>query len=206
MELISNEEKIPRALLVSVDTGNFDAEASMDELFELVKSAGAEPAFSVIQKLQKPESATFVGSGKLEEIKNVCDSEELDLIIADSELSPTQIKNIENYTGVRVIDRTTLILDIFALRARSKEGKLQVELAQLKYMLPRLTGKGIEMSRLGGGIGTKPTGGTSAGGLKRLRMSLMRLKSTDKCSGTGAKRTALSPARLSATQTPESQL
>ena len=74
----------------------------MDELFELVKSAGAEPAFSVIPKLQKPESATFVGSGKLEEIKQVCDSEELDLIIADSELSPTQIKNIENYTGVRV--------------------------------------------------------------------------------------------------------
>lgn len=160
MELISNEEKIPRALLVSVDTGNFDAEASMDELFELVKSAGAEPAFSVIQKLQKPESATFVGSGKLEEIKNVCGSEELDLIIADSELSPTQIKNIENYTGVRVIDRTTLILDIFALRARSKEGKLQVELAQLKYMLPRLTGKGIEMSRLGGGIGTRGPGET----------------------------------------------
>ena len=160
MELISNEEKIPRALLVSVDTGNFDAEASMDELFELVKSAGAEPAFSVIQKLQKPESATFVGSGKLEEIKQVCDSEELDLIIADSELSPTQIKNIENYTGVRVIDRTTLILDIFALRARSKEGKLQVELAQLKYMLPRLTGKGIEMSRLGGGIGTRGPGET----------------------------------------------
>ena len=160
MELISNEEKIPRALLVSVDTGNFDAEASMDELFELVKSAGAEPAFSVIQKLQKPESATFVGSGKLEEIKQVCDSEELDLIIADSELSPTQIKNIENYTGVLVIDRTTLILDIFALRARSKEGKLQVELAQLKYMLPRLTGKGIEMSRLGGGIGTRGPGET----------------------------------------------
>ena len=160
MELISNEEKIPRALLVSVDTGNFDAEASMDELFELVKSAVAEPAFSVIQKLQKPESATFVGTGKLEEIKKVCDSEELDLIIADSELSPTQIKNIENYTGVRVIDRTTLILDIFALRARSKEGKLQVELAQLKYMLPRLTGKGIEMSRLGGGIGTRGPGET----------------------------------------------
>ena len=158
--MIDNEQRIPRAMLISVDTGDFDAESSLDELHELVKSAGAEPAFSVIQKLQKPESATFVGSGKLEEIKNVCDSEELDLIIADSELSPTQIKNIENYTGVRVIDRTTLILDIFALRARSKEGKLQVELAQLKYMLPRLTGKGIEMSRLGGGIGTRGPGET----------------------------------------------
>lgn len=160
MEMISNEEKITRALLVSVDTGDYDAEASLDELFELVKSAGAEPAFSVMQKLQRPESATFVGSGKLAEIKEICAAQEIDLIVVDSELSPTQIKNIENETDVRVIDRTTLILDIFALRARSKEGKLQVELAQLKYMLPRLTGKGIEMSRLGGGIGTRGPGET----------------------------------------------
>ena len=160
MTMIENEEKITRALLVSVDTGDFDAEASLSELEELVKSAGAEPEFTLTQKLQRPESATFVGSGKLEEIKQVCDDEEIDLIVADSELSPTQIKNIENYTGVRVIDRTTLILDIFALRARSKEGKLQVELAQLKYTLPRLTGKGIELSRLGGGIGTRGPGET----------------------------------------------
>ena len=160
MELISNEEKVTRALLVSVDTGDFDAEASLDELFELVRSAGAEPVFAITQKLQKPESATFVGTGKLEEIKRACEDNELDLIVADSELTPTQIKNIENFTGVRVIDRTTLILDIFALRARSKEGKLQVELAQLKYTLPRLTGKGIEMSRLGGGIGTRGPGET----------------------------------------------
>ena len=158
--MISNEEKIPRALLVSVDTGDYDAQASLDELEELVKSAGAEPAFTVTQKLQKPESATYVGSGKLQEIKDVCQAQEIDLIVVDSELSPTQIKNIENFTDVRVIDRTTLILDIFALRARSKEGKLQVELAQLKYMLPRLTGKGIEMSRLGGGIGTRGPGET----------------------------------------------
>ena len=155
MDMICNEEKITRALLVSVDTGGFDAEASLAELEELVKSAGAEPAFTVTQKLQRPESATFVGSGKLEEIKQICEAQELDLIVVDSELSPTQIKNIENYTDVRVIDRTTLILDIFALRARSKEGKLQVELAQLKYLLPRLTGKGVEMSRLGGGIGRR---------------------------------------------------
>lgn len=160
MDLISNEEKITRALLVSVDTGEFDAEASLDELFELVKSAGAEPAFAITQKLQKPESATFVGKGKLAEIKEICENEELDLIVADSELTPTQIRNIESETNVRVIDRTTLILDIFALRARSKEGKLQVELAQLKYTLPRLTGKGIEMSRLGGGIGTRGPGET----------------------------------------------
>ncbi len=160
MNMIENEEKITRALLVSVDTGDFDAEASLAELEELVKSAGAVPEFTLTQKLQRPESATFVGSGKLLEIKELCEAQEFDLIVVDSELTPTQIKNIENFTDVRVIDRTTLILDIFAQRARSKEGKLQVELAQLKYLLPRLTGKGIEMSRLGGGIGTRGPGET----------------------------------------------
>ncbi|HCA05471.1 MAG TPA: GTPase HflX [Ruminococcaceae bacterium] len=158
--MISNEEKTAQALLVSVDTGDFDAEASLEELHELVKSAGAEPAAEVVQKLQRPETSTYVGSGKLEEIKQLCAASEIDLIVVDSELSPTQIRNIENETDVRVIDRTTLILDIFALRAKSKEGKLQVELAQLKYTLPRLTGKGIEMSRLGGGIGTRGPGET----------------------------------------------
>ncbi len=160
MELKSNEEKIAKALLVSVDTGEYDAEASLDELFELVKSAGADPVLSVTQNLQKIEKATYVGSGKLREIAEICSAREIDLLVFDSELSPAQIKNIEAETDVRVIDRTTLILDIFAQRARSKEGKLQVELAQLKYMLPRLTGKGIEMSRLGGGIGTRGPGET----------------------------------------------
>ena len=160
MDLKSNEEKITRALLVSVDTGEYDAQASLDELFELVKSAGADPVLSVTQNLQKIEKGTFVGTGKLAEIAEICESQEIDLLVFDSELSPTQIKNIEAETDVRVIDRTTLILDIFAQRARSKEGKLQVELAQLKYMLPRLTGKGIAMSRLGGGIGTRGPGET----------------------------------------------
>ena len=160
MEMISNEEKITRALLVCVDTGSYDAEASMDELEELVKSAGAEPVMSLTQKLPRVESGTYVGTGKLEEIAHLCCEQEIDLIVADSELTPTQIRNMENETDVRVIDRTTLILDIFALRARSKEGKLQVELAQLKYTLPRLTGKGVEMSRLGGGIGTRGPGET----------------------------------------------
>lgn len=158
--MIDNEQRIPRAMLISVDTGDFDAESSLDELHELVKSAGAEPVAAVLQKLSRPETATFVGSGKLDEVSRLCAEQEIDLIVADSELSPTQIRNIEQATDVRVIDRTTLILDIFALRARSKEGKLQVELAQLKYMLPRLTGKGIEMSRLGGGIGTRGPGET----------------------------------------------
>lgn len=160
MELKSNEEKITRALLVSVDMGEYDAQASLEELFELVKSAGADPVFSVTQNLSKVEAATYVGTGKLAEITEICNAQEMDLIVADSELSPTQIKNMEAETDVRVIDRTTLILDIFAQRARSKEGKLQVELAQLKYMLPRLTGKGIAMSRLGGGIGTRGPGET----------------------------------------------
>lgn len=160
MELKSNEEKITKALLVSVDTGEYDAEASLAELFELVKSAGAEPVLSVTQNLQKPDSGTYVGSGKLREISEICRLREIDLLVFDCELTPTQIKNIEAEIDVRVIDRTTLILDIFALRARSKEGKLQVELAQLKYMLPRLTGKGIALSRLGGGIGTRGPGET----------------------------------------------
>lgn len=160
MELKSNEEKVTRALLISVDTGAYDAEASLAELFELVKSAGADPVLAVTQNLNKIETATYVGTGKLQEITETCQQQEIDLIVADAELSPTQIRNIETETDVRVIDRTTLILDIFAQRARSKEGKLQVELAQLKYMLPRLTGKGIAMSRLGGGIGTRGPGET----------------------------------------------
>ena len=160
MELTVTEQKPTRALLVEVDTGEYDAEASLAELFELAESAGAEPVASISQKLSHVDSATCVGSGKLEEIRDYCEAEDVDLIIFDLELSPVQIRNIEHETDVRVIDRTMLILDIFALRARSREGKLQVELAQLKYMMPRLTGKGVEMSRLGGGIGTRGPGET----------------------------------------------
>lgn len=160
MGLIETEEKITKALLVSVDCGKFDAEASLDELCELVRSAGAEPILTVLQKIDRPETATFVGTGKLQEITEICSQYEIDLIVCDSELTSTQIKILENATDVRTIDRTTLILDIFAQRAKSKEGKMQVELAQLKYLLPRLTGKGIAMSRLGGGIGTRGPGET----------------------------------------------
>lgn len=160
MQLIDNEEKVTRALLVSVDTGEYDAEASLSELFELVKSAGAEPVIAVTQNLSRPETGTYVGTGKLKEIAQICEQSEIDLLVFDCELSPTQIRNIEAETDTRTIDRTTLILDIFALRAKSKEGKLQVELAQLKYLLPRLTGKGIALSRLGGGIGTRGPGET----------------------------------------------
>ena len=160
MEYFENEKKPQRVLLVCVDTGEYDAQSSLDELWELSESAGAEPVATLTQKKDRPDTATYVGSGRLEEIKNFCENQDIDVLIFDCELTPTQIRNIEQATGIRTIDRTMLILDIFALRARSKEGKLQVELAQLNYMLPRLTGKGAEMSRLGGGIGTRGPGET----------------------------------------------
>ena len=158
MEFYENDIQPERAFLVSVDTGDFDAEASMNELYELTESAGAQPIGAMIQKRERPDGATCIGSGRLEELKEFCGSQEIDLVIFDCELTPTQIRNLEFETDVRVIDRTMLILDIFASRARSREGKLQVELAQLKYLLPRLTGKGTALSRLGGGIGTRGPG------------------------------------------------
>lgn len=174
MELYENEEKIQRSLLVGIDTGEYDAEGSIAELHELVESAGAEPVATVMQKRDKPDGATCIGSGRLEEIRDFCADNEIDFIVFDTELTPTQIRNIEQFTDIRTIDRTMLILDIFAIRARSNEGKLQVELAQLKYLMPRLSGKGKEMSRLGGGVGTrgpvkqnsKPTSVISAEELK----------------------------------------
>ena len=158
--MLENEIRPERALLVSLDTGEYDVEASLDELGELCRSAGADPALTLTQKRQSPESATCIGSGMAEQAAEICRNEEIDLMIFDRELSPTQIRNLEKICGVRVIDRTMLILDIFALRAQSREGKLQVELAQLRYMLPRLTGRGVEMSRLGAGIGTRGPGET----------------------------------------------
>ena len=149
-----------KALLVEVDTGEYDAEASLAELYELVRSAGADPFGAVTQKRPSPDTATCVGSGMMEEIASMCQAHELDLLIFDRELTPTQIRNIEAISHVRTIDRTMLILDIFASRARSREGRLQVELAQLRYLLPRLSGMGTKLSRLGGGIGTRGPGET----------------------------------------------
>ena len=165
--MYENEIKKEYALLVSVDTGEFDAEVSINELEELAHTAGAEVVGKVIQKKEAPEKATFVGVGKLAEIIAFCEAQEVDLLIFDSELSPSQQRNLERLTKVRVIDRTMLILDIFAARARTSEGKLQVELAQLKYSLPRLAGQGIAMSRLGGGIGTRGPGETKLESDKR---------------------------------------
>lgn len=153
-----NKEKQERALLVEVDTGEYDAQASLAELYELTRSAGAQPFGAMTQKRPSPDAATCVGSGMMNQIADFVRKYELNLIIFDRELSPTQIRNTERLSGVRVIDRTMLILDIFAARAKSREGKLQVELAQLKYLLPRLGGHGNELSRLGGGIGTRGPG------------------------------------------------
>lgn len=149
-----------RALLVEVDTGEYDAQASLAELYELTQSAGAQPFGAMTQKRPSPNAATCVGSGMMREIADFVRKYELNLLIFDCELTPTQIRNIERISGVRAIDRTMLILDIFASRAKSREGKLQVELAQLKYLLPRLGGRGSELSRLGGGIGTRGPGET----------------------------------------------
>ncbi len=149
-----------KAVLVCVDTGEFDADISIAELGELARSANAEVVGEMIQKKTSYDSATCMGSGRLEELREQLPQLEAELVIFDHELTGVQVRNIEEILDIRVIDRTTLILDIFAQRARTKEGKLQVELAQQKYRLPRLIGLGTALSRLGGGIGTRGPGET----------------------------------------------
>lgn len=156
--MFENEEKPQRAILVAADCGEWDAEVSIDELEELAKSAGAEVIAKVIQQRTEYDRATLVGRGKLEEIKALAEAEDADLLIFDHELTAANIRNLEEVTGLGVIDRTMLILDIFAARAQSRAGRLQVELAQYKYRLPRLEGMGKNLSRLGGGIGTRGPG------------------------------------------------
>ena len=133
---------------------------SIKELEELVKTAGGEAAAVVVQNRPDLEAATYMGEGKLEEIKSAIETLEADSIVFDDELSPVQLRNISDMLGIKVLDRSMLILDIFAMRAKTSEGKLQVELAQLKYRLPRLRGLGTEMSRTGAGIGTRGPGET----------------------------------------------
>ena len=159
MELYEITEQEPeRALLVSVDTGEFDVDVSLDELAELATTAGAVVVGRETQKKESPDKATCLGSGRAEEIALQCAAEDIDLVIMDRELTPSQQRNLEEILPCRLIDRTTLILDIFAGRARSAEGRLQVELAQLQYRLPRLGGQGTALSRLGAGIGTRGPG------------------------------------------------
>lgn len=150
---------IERAILVGVKfKNNLSFESSMDELRGLTEAAGGEVLITLVQSRERPDSSTYLGKGKLEELTHLAEELEPDLIIFDRELSPVQQRNLEEALDVKVIDRTMLILDIFSQRARSKEGKLQVELANLEYRLPRLTGRGKELSRLGGGIGTRGAG------------------------------------------------
>ena len=153
-------EKMSRAVLVGIfpQGGEAECNTSLCELERLADTAGAQSVAKMTQLKNVPDAATCIGSGKLEELKEFCQNNEIDTVIFDCELTPAQIKNIENTVECDVIDRSMLILDIFALHATSAEGKVQVELAQLKYTAPRLIGKGKDMSRLGGGIGTRGPG------------------------------------------------
>jgi GTP-binding protein HflX len=152
-----------RAALVGLRlraTRQRDPDISLEELAGLARAAGAEVVLSGIQSRESADPATLIGSGKAEMLARACDEADVDLAIVDHELTPAQARNLEQTLGRRVIDRTELILDIFARRARTREGQLQVELAQLQYLLPRLTGAGTALSRLGGGIGTRGPGET----------------------------------------------
>jgi GTP-binding protein HflX len=152
-----------RAALVGLIAGRsrrHDAERSLDELAGLAEAAGAEVVLKVLQERPKPDPSTFLGSGKVAALGASCSEVDATLVVFDNELTPAQLRQIEEQVGRKIIDRTQLILDIFARRARTREGKLQVELAQLKYLLPRLVGAGAALSRLGGGIGTRGPGET----------------------------------------------
>lgn len=159
----SEEEGEERAILVALNRESGPiaqdiAERSLDELEELVETCGATVLLQVLQNKSKPDPATYLGSGKIEEIMELAKNHEANLLVFDEELSGSQMRNIENKTGLKVLDRTLVILDIFARRAKTKEGKLQVELAQYNYRSTRLVGLGKALSRLGGGIGTRGPG------------------------------------------------
>jgi GTP-binding protein HflX len=154
------ENSKQRALLLTLEGARSDWEESLAEMQRLAETAGVEVVGTFTQRRERPDPVHFVGKGKAQEIRPVAGELQADLVLVDGDLSPNQQRNLEDDTHLGVLDRNALILDIFAQRARSKEGKLQVELAQLTYLLPRLTGKGTEMSRLGGGIGTRGPGET----------------------------------------------
>ncbi len=161
--LISNHQRTERVFLVSLELksgSSFDTRDSLDELTELATSAGANVIGDGTQKLEVPVSSTFIGTGKAKEFADHCRNNEVDTVIFDEELSPAQSRNLETVFGCKVLDRTSLILDIFAQRARTKEGKLQIELAQLQHLLPRLTGFWEHLSRQKGGIGMRGDGET----------------------------------------------
>lgn len=163
-EMIKTEQEAEKVILVAVSCGDYgreqesDTEISLDELEELADTAGAVTVGRMIQNREKAHNGTYIGKGKIEELKAMIAELGADAIVTDDELTPAQMRNLEDELEVKICDRTMLILDIFAKHAVTREGKIQVELAQLKYSLQRLTGKGIAMSRLGGGIGTRGPG------------------------------------------------
>ncbi|HBK84586.1 MAG TPA: GTPase HflX [Firmicutes bacterium] len=154
--MLNSDTHKDKAIIAALDLPG--QQADLEELAALVDAAGAEVVGEVIQSRPKPDPATYFGSGKVEEIATLATATDASMLIVDSELAPSQIRNLEDQTELHVLDRSQLIIDIFAQRARTYEGRLQVEIAQLAYALPRLTGRGTEMSRLGGGIGTRGPG------------------------------------------------
>ncbi|MDO4486186.1 MAG: GTPase HflX [Bacillota bacterium] len=195
-EVIRNEEY--RAILVGLQLKD-DISYSMDELEGLAEADNVEVIGRLIQSLEKPNTATLIGKGKVEELSELCSNMEADMVIFNDELSGVQLRNLEEATGVRVIDRTILILDIFADRADSREGKLQVELAQLQYRMPRLTGFGKSLSRLGGGIGTRGPGEKKletdrrhiAGRIDDIKAELRRLGKTRQVQRSGREKSQI---------------
>lgn len=155
-----HKERAALVGLFSSASRQFDPEHSLDELAGLAGAAGATVVLRLLQERPKPDPATFLGSGKVVSLAAACDELDVGVVIFDNELTPAQLRNLEEALGRKVLDRTQLILDIFARRARTREGKLQVELAQLKYLMPRLVGSSTALSRLGGGIGTRGPGET----------------------------------------------
>jgi GTP-binding protein HflX len=176
----SAKASIERAALVGLVTGNtrrIDAEHSLEELAGLADAAGAQVVLRVLQERPRPDAATFLGSGKVELLARAAGEADVDVVIFDNELSPAQLRELQKRLERKIVDRTQLILDIFARRARTREGKLQVELAQLKYLLPRLVGAGVELSRLGGGIGTRGPGETKLeADRRRIRVRIHALQ------------------------------
>lgn len=181
----TTEEEPERVVVAVVDSGEYDVESSLGEMRALCETAGAVVVGEIVQRREHADNASYLGMGKLEETKRLCEALDADLVVADAELTGVKQRNMENAVGVDVIDRTTLILDIFARSAKTAEGKLQVELAQLNYRLPRLTGAGVSLSRIGGSasggsggkIGTRGPGETKLENDKRYirnRISLLK--------------------------------
>ncbi len=175
--LTTEGNKLEKAVLIGINTAKNDNAYFWDEFEELVRTAGAEVAAKMVQSREHPDPALYLGTGKVEELALLVKELDSDLIISAQELTPVQVRNLTDQTGVKVIDRTGLILDIFAQRAWTGEGKLQVELAQLNYLLPRLSNSGFNFSRLGGGIGTRGPGETKLEvDRRRIRKRISDLK------------------------------